>query len=113
MIVVNSAGDAMEFSSTIKNIHKSYEVKSFINEKSALKWAIRNNVKVLVIEDQLPKMSVDLFLKYYKKYILAIPKIILLGNTKSTNTYTINKLLSKNVSARVIAQNIKELLKEK
>jgi hypothetical protein len=69
MIVVSSAEDAMEYSAVVKSMYKSYEVKSFISEKSALKWALRNNVKVLIVEDQLAKMGIDVFFKYYKKHI--------------------------------------------
>ncbi|WP_373034470.1 hypothetical protein [Sulfurimonas sp.] len=113
MIVVNSTEDAMEYTATIKNMHKSYEVKSFIDEKLALKWALKNNVKILIVEDQLSKMQIDIFLKYYKKYIFSIPKIILLGNSKSTDIYTVHRLLSKNSSPRSIAQSISGLIKDK
>ena len=55
-------------------------------------------------------MDADTFFKYYRKYILVVPKIILLGNAKKSDTYTINKLLSRGTSARAIAKNAKELL---
>jgi len=110
MIVVSSVEDAMDYETDIKKLDKAYEVKAFIDEKSALKWALKHSVKVLVVEDQLARMRVNIFLKYYKKYILVIPKIILLGNSKDTDEYAINKLLSKGVSPRVIAQNVKELI---
>jgi len=110
MIVVSSAEDAIEYESVIKNTDKTYEAKAFIDEKSALKWALKYSIKVLVVEDQLAKMRVNIFLKYYKKYILVIPKIILLGSSKNSDEYAINKLLSKGVSPRVIAQNVKELI---
>ena len=110
MIIVSSAEDAMEYESSIKVIDKSYEVKAFIDEKLALKWALKHSVKVLIIEDELARMQVNTFLKYYRKYILVIPKIILLGNSKNTDEYTINKLLSKNMSPKMIGKNVQELL---
>ena len=87
-----------------------FVVKAFIDEKLALKWAMKHSVKVLILENELAKMQVTSFLAYYRKYILVIPKIILLGNTKNSDSYTISKLLARNVSSRVIAQNVQELL---
>ncbi|MCD4667119.1 MAG: hypothetical protein K8R44_00730 [Sulfurimonas sp.] len=110
LIVTTSVDDAMEYESSIKHIDKSYEVKAFIDEKSALKWAIKHSVKVLILEDRLVKFPVNTFLKYYKKYVLVIPKIIILGDNIKSDFYSIEKLLSKNISPRVLAENVKELL---
>ncbi|MCD6172928.1 MAG: hypothetical protein J7J96_03935 [Sulfurimonas sp.] len=110
LIITTSVDDAMEYESSIKHIDKSYEAKAFIDEKSALKWAIKHSVKVLILEDRLVKFPVNTFLKYYKKYVLVIPKIIILGNNIKSDFYSIEKLLSKNISPRVLAENVKELL---
>lgn len=113
MIVMTSAQDAMEYESNIKNVDKEVVVKSFINEILALKWAMKNSVKVLVLEDRLAKINAETFLTYYKKYILVIPKIIILGNSTKSEDYSISKLLSSNISSKALGDNIKELLKEK
>lgn len=110
LILSSSAQDAMEYEADIKKVSKSYEVKSFIDEKSALQWAIKSSVKVLVIEDKLIKMQVDSFFKHYKKHVFTTPKIILLGNQSKTDLYVIDKTLSKGVSAHVIVNHIKEFL---
>lgn len=110
MIVLSDVNDALEYEGSIKKADKAYEVKAFIEEKAALKWAMKHSVKVLIIENQLTKMREATFLKYYKKYVLVIPKIILLGNSKNSDLYTIHKLLPRGVSARVVAQNVQELL---
>lgn len=110
MIVVSSAQDAMEYESDIKKIDRSYNVKAFIDEKLALQWGIKNSVKVLVIEDKLTKLQLSTFFKHYKKLIPTLPKIILLGRDSKLNIFTINKVLSKGVSPRVIATNVKKLL---
>jgi DNA-binding response OmpR family regulator len=112
MIVASTPQDALDYASSIKGIDKSIEVKALIDEKEALKWAMKHSVKVLIVEDQLAKMGVFSFLKYYRKYILVNPKIILLGNKQQTGEYVISKLLSKNISPRVLAQNVKELLED-
>ncbi len=113
MIVASSAQDAMDYEVDIKRVDKSFEVKSFIDEISALKWAMKNSVKVLVLEDRLAKINVESFLKYYKKYILVIPKIIVLGESVKSDDYSVSKLLSKGISPRVLAENVKELLPSK
>ncbi|MDH4943671.1 hypothetical protein [Sulfurimonas sp. C5] len=113
MVLTSSAQDAMDHESALKKLGSSYEIKAFINEKSALKWALKHSVKVLVVEDQLTRMRVETFLKYYQKYILVNPKIILLGEKPLNCPYPISKLLSKGVSSRVITQNVKDLLIKK
>ncbi|MDF1875423.1 hypothetical protein JHD48_06725 [Sulfurimonas sp. SAG-AH-194-I05] len=113
MVLTDSVEDAMEFEGSISMVDKKYMVKAFIDEKSALKWGIQNTVKVLVLNDTLSKIRVSTFLSYYKTYILAIPKIIILGNNQKNHSYSISKLLSKNISPRVLAQHVKELLTTK
>lgn len=109
MIVMSDVNDALELESMIKKEDKVYEVKAFIDEKSALKWAMKHSVKLLILESQLTKMPINTFLHYYKKYILVIPKIILLGDGGSSDLYRINKRLSRGVSPKVVARNVKEL----
>ncbi len=112
MVVVSSAQDAMEYEADIKKTDRTYNAKAFIDEKLALQWAIKNNVKVLVIEDKLAKLQLPTFLKHYKKLVSTSPKIILLGRDSKTNIYTINKVLSKGVSPRVISTNVQKLLSQ-
>lgn len=111
MIVVSDVNDAMDDEVSIKAASKSYEVKAFIDEKAALKWALKHSVKVLVLEDNLARMKAETFLRYYKKYILLIPKIIILGNYVKSSEYSISKLLTSGVSSKVLADNVKELIK--
>ena len=110
MVVVNSAQDAMEYESDIKKADKTYNVKAFIDEKQALQWAIKNSVKVLVIEDRLSNLQLVTFFKHYKKLVPTVPKIILLGRDSKLNIYTINEVLPKGVPSKVIATNIQKLL---
>ena len=113
MIVASSAQDAMDYEVDIKRVDESLEVKSFIDEIVALKWAMKHSVKVLVLEDRLAKIHVESFLRYYKKYILVIPKIIVLGESVKSEEYSISKLLSKGISPRALADNVQELLSDK
>lgn len=110
MVLVNSAQDAMEYESDIKKIDRTYSVKAFIDEKLALQWAVKNSIKVLVIEDKLTKLQLPTFFKHYKKLVSTSPKIILLGRDSKSHIYPINKVLSKGVSPRVISTNVQKLL---
>jgi len=110
MIMLSDAGDAIEFESTINKADNSFLAKAFIDEKSSLKWALRNSVKVLIVENDLAKMSLESYLYYYKKYIVVIPKIILLGNAKKYDLYAIQKLLPRGTSALMLANQVKEIL---
>ena len=112
MVLVNSAQDAMEYESDIKKMDRTYNVKAFIDEKLALQWAIKNSIKILVIEDKLTKIQLPTFFKHYKKLVLTSPKIILLGRDSKSNIYTINKVLLKGVSPRVISTNVQKLLSQ-
>jgi len=113
IVVMSDAQDAMDYASSIKFIDKSYDVKSFIDEKSALKWAMRNSVKIVILEDRLSKIGVETFLKYYKRYILLIPQIIVIGRSSKSEYYPISKMLASGISPRVLAENVKELIPEK
>lgn len=113
IIVVNSALDAMEYESCIKNLKTTLEVKSFVDEKSAIKWAINNSVKILIVEDHLQSVSVDKFLHVYKKHVSITPKIVLLGEKPKANSFSINCLLSRNASSKIVAENIRTLLSPK
>jgi len=112
MVVLSEVSDVLDFEASIKRIDNSIAVKGFIDEKKGLKWAIKHSIKVLIVESQLTKMHVDTFLSYYKKYVLVIPKIILLGNSKSSDSYTIHKLLPRGISAKAVSKNVAELLVE-
>ncbi|DAB28036.1 MAG TPA: hypothetical protein CFH78_04575 [Sulfurimonas sp. UBA10385] len=113
LIVVNSALDAMEYESYIKNLKLTLDIKSFVDEKSAIKWAINNSVKVLIVEDRLQNVTVEKFLHVYKKHVSITPKIVLLGEKPKANSFSISCLLSRNASSKVVAENIKTLLTSK
>ncbi|MFA6196313.1 MAG: hypothetical protein WC656_06690 [Sulfurimonas sp.] len=112
LVVVSSPQEAMEYESCIKNSDKSYEVKSFIDEKTAIKWAMKNSVKILVLEDSLQKTNAETFLNVYHNNVLVKPKIILIGNKPKSNSsaYTITKLLLRNAPSKVVAESVKAIL---
>lgn len=113
MIVTSSVEDAIDFEAGLKSLGSSYEVKAFVDEKLALKWAMKHSIKVLILEDYLSRFSAEVFLKYYQKYILVNPKIVLLGNKPSHCPYPLSKLLSKNISPKIVGEYIKDLLEAK
>lgn len=112
LIVVSSVNDAMEYEASIKMLKKSYNIKSFISPKSALKWALTNSIKVLIIEDLVQQIRVEKFLYIYDKNIFLKPKIILLGNKPAKSPYSISRLLSKEASAKDIADSVKAVMQE-
>jgi len=112
LVVANSAQDAMDYESYIKHADKKCNVKSFIDEKAAIKWAMKNSVKVLIVEDKLQSTKVEIFWSVYHNHVFEKPKIILIGNQplERSSAYCITKFLMKNTSSRVIADTIKLLL---
>ena len=97
----------MEYEASIKKLNKSYNVKSFINAKSALKWALTNSIKVLIVEDVLQQVKIEKFLYIYEKNIFLKPNIILLGNKPKKSPYPINRLLSKGASPKAVSDSVK------
>jgi len=112
LIVVASAQDAMDYESSIKAIGKEYDVKAFVDEIQAIKWAMKNSVKLLLLEEQLSKVGVEKFLSLYNKNVLSTPKIILIGEKPKSTFVSISHLVSIGSSSRVIAQNVKSLMDE-
>ncbi len=115
LVITSSFQEAMEYESAIKNVDKSYDVKSFVDEKEAIKWAMKNSVKVLILEDMLQKTNAETFLNIYHNNVLLKPKIVLVGSKPRTNSsaYTISKLLMKNAMPRVVADAVKSVLATK
>lgn len=112
LIVTNSMQEAMEFETAIKNSNKSNNVKSFIDEMGAIKWAMKNYVKVLVLEDKLQTTNAENFLNIYHSNILSKPKIIIIGDKPKnySSEYVISKLFSKNISQKVLATAVNEII---
>ncbi len=111
LIVMSSPQDAMEHESVLKQSCKSIKTKSFIDEKSALKWAVKNSIKILILEDRLQTTTADRFLYVYQKNIFHKPNVIIFGEKPKSSPYSIYKLFSKNASPKVLIDSVKELLK--
>jgi len=112
MLLCANASEAIEYKEGLKGLAKSFEVKAFVDESAALKWASKNSVKVLIIEERLSKMRADVFLKYYKKEVFQTPKILLLGTGVDSSDFQISKRLRGSISQRLLAQSVEELIKE-
>lgn len=113
MIVAKNPQDAMEYEKSVKNMKLLLEAKAFIDEKSALKWAMKNSVKIVIIEDFLQNTTAQSFLQTFKKHVSLTPQIIIIGEKPKTIPYTINNILPKNPSSRMINDVIKAILETK
>ena len=112
VVLCSSAQEAMEYEQSIKSIDKSYNVKSFIDEKSCIKFSMIYSIKLIVIEEKLRKTDANSFLNYFHSHIISKPKILYIGNTnpKYSSNYHIDKKLPANVSGRVVATSVKDIL---
>ena len=113
LIVTASSEDALDYEASVKSIEKTYDVKSFIDELSAIKWAMKNSVKVLVLEDELTKVRAGRFLEIYSKNVLSTPKVVLLGDRPQENKIPIGKLVARGASPRIVAQAIRDVIEAK
>lgn len=113
LILTSDAQDAMEYTQSIKSSDNSLVVKAFISELESIKWAMRNRVKAIIVEDLLLTTSAQKYLDYYHSHILSKPKIILIGKQpqKSSTRYSINKVLPSAIQAKQVAKSLCELLK--
>ena len=112
MVLMGSAQDAMELESALKNIcSENMQVKAFIDETAAFKWAMSNHVRIIILEEHLATMDAKKFLDFYHSAIFSRPKIVLEGNqlSLSTKNYTIAKRLSNGSGTHKVVQTIKEL----
>jgi len=112
LIVTDRADDAIEYKKSVKAVNKEQEVVSFTDEKLALKWAFQNNVKLLVVNEQLQNMTLSCFLQYYKKYSLSESQVLLLGNAKNLSC-VITKQLPQGIMPHALAQEIEKLIDDK
>jgi len=110
LVVTQNPQEAMEFENAIKKIDNTIHAKSFVDEIAAVKWAMKNSVLVLVVEEQLRKTRVEKFLDLYSKNVLSVPDVIVIGNKPKTNTIAIKKLVPDGVSPRVLAKAVQLMI---
>ena len=110
LIIMSSSEDVIEHDMTLKRLQKNLNIKAFIDEKSAIVWAKKNTVKILIMEERLRSMSAKRFLDLYQKNVFVQPEIIFLGNKPQSITHKINIELSNNVSSKIISDKVKIIL---
>jgi len=112
IIVSASAQDAIEYQLALKEFEKEFKIKSFTDELSALRWAIKNNVKLIILEENLTLTNAKKFLEAYHNSILSKPRIILLGNQTNihSNNFSIDKILSSTIAPQTLYKATKDLL---
>ena len=113
LIVMASSEDVLDYEMAIKSMKKTYETKTFINELEAIKWAMKNSIKVLVLEEELVKVRAERFLEIYAKNVLSKPKIVLIGDKPKNSKISIEKLVAHNASSRVVAQAVRDCIEKK
>lgn len=113
LIVMASAQDVLDCEVAIKSMEKTYETKTFIDELEAIKWAMKNSIKVLVLEEVLVKVRAERFLEIYAKNVLSKPKIVLIGDKPKNSKISIEKLVAHNASSRVVAQAVRDCVEKK
>jgi len=113
IILSSSTTDAMEYKLALKELEKEYKIKAFTDELLALKHAIKNSVKLIILEDRLTITNAKKFLNTYHTTILSKPKIILLGNIGDMHTtnFSIDKTLPLTSSPQTLLKTVKTLLK--
>jgi len=113
LIVMASTQDVLDYEMAIKSMEKTYETKTFIDELEAIKWAMKNSVKVLVLEEVLVKVQAERFLEIYAKNVLSKPKIVLIGDKPKNSKISIEKLVVRNASSRMVAQAVRDCVEKK
>jgi len=113
LIVMASSQDVLDYEEGIKSIDKTYNTKIFIDERDAIKWAMKNSVKVLVLEEKLVKVGAERFLEIYAKNVLSKPKVVLMGDKPKNSKISISKLISRGASSRVVAQAVRDCVEKK
>ena len=113
LLVMATPQDALDYEAAIKSMQKSYEVKTFVDELNAIKWAMKNSVKVLVLEEELVKVRAERFIEIYAKNVLSKPKIVLIGEKPKNSKLSIEKLLQNGVSSRLVAQAVRDCVEKK
>ncbi len=113
LVVCANAQEAMDYEQVLQPISKTLGVKAFIDEMSALKWAINHSVKYIVIEQYLQITNAKKFLDAYHNNIFSKPKIIVIGedsNTQHSKQYDVTKALPQNSSPHSVASTLKKMI---
>jgi len=111
LLIQSSYQEIMDNEFELKKRVKSCAVKSFTNELSSLQWAMKNSVKVIVIENNLQSTNAQKYLDAYHNNILSKPKIIVIGNIEIVSKeYKVDKILNSSVAPALLAKTINNLL---
>jgi hypothetical protein len=87
--------------------------KTFLDDKSALLWAISNRANLFVLTDTIPNMSVDKFIHNYKNQTKLDPKVMVI-TTKSIESFSeVDRVISPKYTPNEMVNKMKEMLGEK
>ncbi len=113
MILVQDIDDALRMKYLFSQMKLSITVEAFVDENKAIKWAKENSANIIIIEDQLQKMSAMKFLNEYKKRVSLQLKILYLSNEKEPNLkIPVDAVLPKGFTNAQIKDVIDEFLKK-
>ena len=80
VILVQDIDDALRVKYLVSQSGSTIKTESFVDERKALSWAIKNQAGKFIIEDRLQNMSYMKFLNEYRKRVLLQPEVLLLSN---------------------------------
>lgn len=114
VLVVNDLQDAMEYELQLKiKLAKSYyNIKIFTNEFDSIKWAQKNSVRILVLQNRLSMIDCRQYLEIYHQHILLKPKIVILGPEIKSNFYKVENFLSEGISPFYLANTVEKIAQE-
>ena len=114
VILLNDIDSVLELKRICTRAGLNMFIKTFIDENSALSWALANRANLFIISDTLQQMSGISFMEQYRQQSPVTPKVMMVSNhdAKVFQKYGIESVIQQNYSAKEIVEKLKKLLGE-
>ena len=112
LVVCVNAQDAMDYELALQQVCQNFGVKAFIDEISALRWAVTHSVKYIVVEEMLQITNAKKFLDAYHNNIFSKPKVIVVGENVVLHSkqYDVAKTFPASLSPHNVATQLKSFI---
>ncbi len=114
VILLNDIDNVLELKRICTRAGLNMFMKTFIDESSALAWALANRANLFIISDTLQQMSGIEFIEQYRRQSPVTPKVMMVSDydAKVFQKHGIESVIRQNYSAKQMIEKLKKLLGE-
>lgn len=113
VVIVNDMDKAFHFKALFSKISLPLESQVFMDSKKAFKWMQQHPVHIIIVDQQLDRISAEHFIKQVREKIGSRAKAVLLGAHTAKLPDDFYAAMDENIRAGLFKEQLEILLKEK